>query len=101
MRPQPQMIQRPRQMKENNKKPNDVPSSNISRDDIHSLLQILVKTLSKKFSKKALDRSDVYIKTLLRVFRNFFKKELEVVMGKRRKGKPRPNIIASLEVLAQ
>jgi hypothetical protein len=43
----------------------------------------------------------VYIKTLFRVFRNFYKKELEVIMGKRRKGKPRPNIITSLEVLAQ
>jgi len=43
----------------------------------------------------------VLIKTIFRIFRQTYKKKLDEVLGKRRKNKPRPEIIASLDKMTE
>ena len=57
--------------------------------------------MNKKSSEKALDRPDVIIKTIFRIFRSFYKCKLDEIVGKRRKKKPKPDILLSLDVLSE
>ena len=41
------------------------------------------------------------IKTIFRIFRQTYKKKLDEVLGKRRKNKPRPEIITSLDKMTE
>lgn len=71
----------------------------IDSHDQDLVCKVTERSLSKKSSNKSNDRPDVIIKTVFRIFRQFYKRKLDEVLGKRRKGKPRPEIIASLDKL--
>ena len=43
----------------------------------------------------------MFIKTILRIMREFYKKKLEQITGKRNKRKPRPDLLTSLERMAE
>jgi hypothetical protein len=60
---------------------------------------VTLKSLSKKISRT--ERVDVVIKTIFRILRQLYKKKLDEVLGKRRKNKPRPEIISSLDKMTE
>lgn len=61
----------------------------------------MIKSMLKKISEKALIRQDVIIKTIFRMYRSFYKHKHDVVWGKKRKGKPRPEIVGSLDLFTE
>jgi hypothetical protein len=69
--------------------------------DIQTAYKVFVKSLSKKFQENAVQRSDVVLKTIFRMCRSFYKFKLDVVLGKRRKNKPRPEILKSLDTVVE
>jgi len=43
----------------------------------------------------------VLVKTIFRMFRQTYKKKLDEVLGKRRKNKPRPEIMMSIDKMTE
>jgi hypothetical protein len=68
-------------------------------EDEDLVCRVTLNSLMKKSPSKGTERQDVIVKTLFRICRQFYKKKLDEVLGKRKKNKPRPEIIASLDRL--
>lgn len=68
--------------------------------DLDLIVRVMRRQLQKKTRVHGHERHDVVIKTIFRVKRQFYKKRLDEVLGKRRKNKPRPEILGSLGRLA-
>lgn len=58
------------------------------------------RQLKKKTRVGGNERHDVVVKTIFRVKRQFYKQRLDEILGKRKKNKPRPEILSSLGKLA-
>ena len=79
---------------------NELEESKENPDD-DLVLKETLKSLSKKNSVKSLEREDLLMKTIFRIFRQTYKKKLDEVLGKKRKNKPRPDIMTSLDKMTE
>lgn len=74
---------------------------NKENPDENLVFKETLKSLSKKNSAKSLQREDVLVKTIFRIFRQTYKKKLDEVLGKRRKNKAKPEIMVSLDKMTE